>query len=309
MERIIPFKNPQLPAATKRYGDERIAKLIFIAPACIYLFALSICPFLYSVYLSFYSAKLTKIDRKYFIGFENYQTLFTDGLFLKSLQNTAVLTVVSITLEVVLGFAFAKVFLALREQRIGFALRSFAIFPMMITPICVGLIFSYILNPTLGIANYLLSLAGVAPLSWFGDPSIALLSVILINVWQWTPFMMLLILAGLVSVPSSLYEAASLEGAKWYHVARWIELPAIRDILLVGLILRVIDNLRLFDIVYVTTRGGPSDATELVTYFAYRQNFRFFQVGYGSAAAVMILLISIIVTTFAVSYLRRVQND
>ena len=114
--------------------------------------------------------------------------------------------------------------------------------------------------------------------------------------------------AGLVSIPSSLYEAAELENAKWHHIARYIELPAIRDVILIGIILRVIDNLKLFDLVYVTTRGGPGDATELLTFFAYRQDFRFFQVGYGSAAAVIILLISIVVTTIAVAYLRKVQK-
>lgn len=296
-------------AARRKPDNERYAKLLFIVPAVIYLLLLSVFPFIYSVYLSLFQAKLTTLGRKFFVGLENYQNLLTDALFLKSIQNTAVLTVVSIGAELVLGFICAKVFLALRDMRTGQVLRSIAILPMMITPICVGLIFSYILNPTLGIANYLLSQVGIEPLSWFGDPSVALLSVIMINVWQWTPFMMLLMLAGLVSIPNSLYEAANLEGAKWHHVARWIELPAIRDVIMIGVILRVIDNLKLFDIVYVTTRGGPGDATELVTYFAYRQNFRFFQVGYGSAAAVIILLISIVVTTIAVTYLRRHQRD
>lgn len=296
--------------AERTEGDrsERLTKALFIVPACLYLAALSIFPFLYSVYLSFFQAKLTKLHRKFYIGFENYQTLFTDGLFLKAIQNTFVLSAASIAAELILGFIFAKVFLSLRDYRIGFAMRSIAILPMMMTPICVGLIFSYILNPTLGIANYLLSGVGIAPLSWFGDPSVALLSVIMINVWQWTPFMMLLMLAGLVSIPDSHYEAANLDGAKWHHIVRWIELPAVRDVILIGVILRTIDNLKLFDIVYVTTRGGPSDATELVTFFAYRQDFRFFQVGYGSAAAVIILLLSLVVTTIAVSYLRSTED-
>ncbi|WP_421723873.1 carbohydrate ABC transporter permease [Bauldia sp.] len=296
----------RLPA--KATDDERATKLLFLVPAVVYLLLLSVFPFIYSVYLSLYDAKLTRMDRKWFIGLENYQNLLTDSLFLKAIQNTAVLTVSSIALEIVFGFLCAKVFLSLREMRTGKVLRSLAILPMMITPICVGLIFSYILNPTLGIANYLLSGLGIPGPSWFGDPTFALPTVIFINAWQWTPFMMLLMLAGLVSVPPALYEAANLEGAKWHHVARWIELPAIRNVILVGVILRVIDNLKLFDLVYVTTRGGPGDATELITYFAYRQNFRFFQVGYGSASAVIILLISIVVTTFAVTYLRRSQR-
>ena len=297
-----------VPPAAKPADSERATKLFFIVPAVIYLMLLSVFPFIYSVYLSLYDAKLTRLDRKWFVGLENYQNLLTDPLFLKSVQNTAVLTVSSITLELVFGFLAAKVFLSLRELRTGQVLRSMAILPMMITPICVGLMFGYILNPTLGIANYLLGQVGIEGPSWFGNPTFALPTVILINAWQWTPFMMLLMLAGLVSIPDSLYEAAELEDAKWHHVARWIELPAIRDVILIGVILRVIDNLKLFDLVYVTTRGGPGDSTELVTYFAYRQDFRFFQVGYGSAAAVIILLISIVVTTIAVTYMRRMQK-
>lgn len=296
------------PALRAPADPERRAMLVFIVPAVIYLLLLSVFPFIYSVYLSLHDAKLTQMARKKFVGFENYVDLLTDPLFLKSIQNTAVLTVGSIALEVILAFFCAKVFLSLKENRTGQVMRSMAILPMMITPICVGLIFGYILNPTLGIANYLLSGVGIDGPSWFGDPAWALPTVIAINVWQWTPFMMLLMLAGLVSIPSSLYEAAELEGAKWHHVARWIELPAIRDVILIGIILRVIDNLKLFDIVYVTTRGGPSDATELVTFFTYRQQFQFFKVGYGSAAAVIILLISILVTTIAVKYLRRMQK-
>ena len=297
------------PAARALNVDsERRTKWLFIAPAVLYLMVLSLFPFIYSVYLSLYDAKLTAMHRKWFVGLENYERLLTDPVFLQAIQNTAVLIVASLALELVLGFFAAKVFLGLREMRTGQVLRSMAILPMMITPICVGLIFGYIMNPTLGILKYLLGEIGIAGPAWFGDPRFALPSVILINVWQWTPFMMLLMLAGLVSIPDSLYEAAELEGAKWHHVARWVELPAIRDVILIGLILRVIDNLKLFDIVYITTRGGPGDSTELVTFFAYRQDFRFFQVGYGSAAAVIILLISIFVTTIAVSYLRRMQK-
>ena len=292
----------------KQLDGDRAIKLLFLAPAVVYLLLLTVFPFIYSVYLSLHDAKLTRMDRKLFVGFENYQNLLSDPLFLKAIQNTAVLTVSSITLEIVFGFLFAKIFLSLKELRTGQVLRSLAILPMMITPISIGLMFSYILNPTLGIGNYLLGEIGIRGPSWFGNPWIALPTVIFINSWQWTPFMMLLMLAGLVSVPSSLYEAAELEGAKWHHVARWIELPAIRDVIVIGVILRVIDNLKLFDLVYVTTRGGPGDSTELVTFFAYRQDFRFFQVGYGSAAAVIILLLSIVVTTVAVAYLRKARR-
>ena len=288
--------------------DERLVRAAFIAPAVVYLMFMSIFPFIYSVYLSLYQAKLTRLHKKFFVGFENYVNLFKDEVFLASLKNTFVLTTTSIVFEVILAFACAKVFLSLKEQKAGYFLRSMSILPMMITPLCVALIFSYILNPTLGILNYILSGVGVEPISWFANPNLALWSIIAINVWQWTPFMMLLMLAGLVSIPSSLYEAASLEKARWWHVARWIELPAIKDVILIGIILCVIDNLKLFDLVYITTRGGPGDNTELLTYFTYRQDFAFFNVGYGSAAAVIILVISIFVTTIAVRFLRKMQN-
>ena len=285
-----------------------MVRAAFIAPAVVYLMFMSIFPFIYSVYLSLYQAKLTRLHKKFFVGFENYVNLFKDEVFLASLKNTFVLTTTSIVFEVILAFACAKVFLSLKEQKTGYFLRSMSILPMMITPLCVALIFSYILNQTIGILNYILSGVGVEPISWFANPNLALWSIIAINVWQWTPFMMLLMLAGLVSIPSSLYEAASLEKARWWHVARWIELPAIKDVILIGIILRVIDNLKLFDLVYITTSGGPGDNTELLTYFTYRQDFAFFNVGYGSAAAVIILVISIFVTTIAVSLLRKMQN-
>jgi len=288
--------------------SERWIKTAFIAPAVVYLMFMSVFPFVYSVYLSFFQAKLTRLHRKFFVGFDNYKQLFQDEVFLASIWNTTVLTTTSIIFEVILAFFCAKIFLSLKDNRAGFFLRSMSILPMMITPLCVALIFSYIMNPTLGILNYILSGVGIEPISWFGNPSLALGSIIAINVWQWTPFMMLLMLAGLVSIPSSLYEAAALENAKWYHVARYIELPAIKDVILIGIILRVIDNLKLFDLVYITTRGGPGDSTELLTYFTYRQQFAFFNVGYGSAAAVVILIISIFVTTIAVSFLRKMQN-
>lgn len=302
----------KMPSASAQslIGDrERIERICFLAPSVIYLLALTVFPFIYSLYLSLYQVKLTNLNRKIFVGLGNYSKLFSDSLFLDACRNIAILTVSCITIEIVLGFIVAKAFFALRDNRLGGTMQSMSIVPMMITPICIGLIFSYIFNPTLGIANYLINQMGLTPLGWFSDTRLALLTIILINSWQWTPFMMLLMLAGLMSVPREHYEAAEVEGAKWWHVARWIEIPAIRGVVLVGVILRVIDNLRLFDIVYVTTRGGPGSSTELVTLFAYKQNFQYFQVGYGSAAAVVILGISIIVTTVAVRYLRNADHD
>jgi len=296
-------------AASARWDRESLERILFLAPTAIYLLSLTLFPFIYSLYLSLHQVKLTRLNRKVFAGLENYQKLFMDPLFLDACRNVALVMITSITIEIVFGFLVAKIFFSLRDSRLGGTLRSLSIVPMMITPICIGLIFSYIFNPVLGIANYLIAQVGLPPLGWLSDPRLALLTITMINSWQWTPFMMLLMLAGLMSIPREHYEAAEVEGARWWHVARAIEIPAIKGVVLVGVILRVIDNLRLFDIVYVTTRGGPGSSTELVTLFAYKQNFQYFQVGYGSAAAVVILGMSIIITTFAVRYLRSADNE
>lgn len=288
---------------------EKVQKFLFIAPTIVYLLLLSIFPFVYSVYLSLHDVKLTSAGRKFFVGFENYANLFKDEIFIQSIKNTTVLILGSLAIELTLGFLLARLFYSLAGLILVNFFRSMVILPMMTTPICIAMLALYVLDPTLGIVSYLLSLLGIEPITWFASSSTALLSVILINAWQWTPFMMLLMLAGLMSIPRNLYEAADIEGAKWHHLVRWIELPAIRDIIIIGVILRVIENLKLFDLVYITTRGGPGDATEILTFFAYRTNFTAFRIGYGSAAAVMILVISIIVTTIAVLYMRKLQHE
>lgn len=279
-----------------------------ILPTCSFLVFLTVYPFIYSLYLSLHQVKLTTLSRAVFVGLRNYANLLTDGLFLHALRNTAVLAVCSIALEVLLGFAAAKVFLQLQRWRFAVVLRSLYLLPMMATPLIVGMIAAYVFNPTIGIVNHLVTLLGGTPVSWFGEPVTAMVTMVLINVWQWSPFMMLLIMAALTSIRSDLYEAARVDGAKWHHLIWHIEIPSVLNVVLLGAILRLIDVLRFFDVVYVTTRGGPGDATMVVTLYAYLQDFQFFQVGMGSAAAVLILLISILVTTFAIRLLRIVER-
>lgn len=291
------------------FRSDRFQMVAFVAPTCVFLAVLTIWPFLYSVYLSLHAVKLTALHRAVFVGLGNYATLLADSLFQRALLNTLLLAAVSIFFEIVIGFAVAKAFVTLSHLKWVNGLRSLFLMPMMVTPLIVGMVFSYIFNPVLGIANYLLSLASIPPVPWFGAPGAAMLSILIISVWQWTPFMMLLIMAGLMSIRPELYEAARVDGAKWHHVLRLLEIPSIRGIVLLGVILRVIDVLRFFDIVYITTRGGPGESTMVLTLYAYQQNFQFFQAGVGSAAAVVILVIAIVITTFAVQLLRKIEDD
>ena len=303
---------PFIGSARRRHllpGIDRIQQVLFIAPTCLYLVFLTIYPFIYSVYLSLHKVRLTTLHRMLFVGLQNYVDLLQDGLFLHSVGNTAMLIVASLVLEILIGFAVAKVFYEIGHIRWANGLRSVYLMPMMLTPLSVGVTFGYILNPTLGIMNYLLQRLGLPPVPWFGEPTAAQISIMLINVWQWAPFMMLLILAGLTSIPEDIYEAARVDGARWHHIVRFVEIPSVRSIILLGVILRIIDMLRFFDVVYITTRGGPGDSTMVVTLYAYQQDFQYFDVGSGSAAAVLILIISIIVTTFAVHFLRNIENE
>ena len=299
---------PVRPARRTFLRANGFQQAAMMLPTCLFLVFLTIYPFVYSVYLSLHQVKLTTLNRAVFVGLRNYTNLLTDGLFLHALRNTAVLAVCSITLEILIGFAAAKVFFELSRWRFVVVLRSLYLLPMMATPLIVGMIAAYVFNPTIGIVNYLIELLGGTPVSWFGEPTTAMAAMVLINVWQWSPFMMLLTLAALTSIRDDLYEAARVDGAKWYHLIWYIEIPSVLNVVLLGAILRIIDVLRFFDVVYVTTRGGPGDATMVVTLYAYLQDFQFFQVGVGSAAAVLILAISIIVTTFAVKLLRVVEH-
>ena len=288
---------------------DRVQQVLFIAPTSLYLVFLTLFPFIYSVYLSLHKVRLTTLNRKLFVGLQNYVNLFHDGLFMEALRNTALLIVASLILEILIGFTIAKVFFEIRHIRWVNGLRSVYLMPMMLTPLSVGVTFGYILNPTLGIMNYLLQSIGLAPVPWLGEPTSAQISILMINVWQWSPFMMLLILAGLTSIPTNLYEAAKVDGAKWHHIVRFVEIPSVRSIILLGVILRIIDMLRFFDVVYVATRGGPANATMVVTLYAYQEDFQYFDVGQGSAAAVLILVISIVVTTFAVRFMRSMEYE
>ena len=287
----------------------RRTRNLFLAPAVIYLLMMSIYPFVYSLYLSTTRKNLSRPYQKGFIGIENYTTLLKTDLFQQAIQNTLVITALSIAVELLIGFLVARLFFSISDVPGNNIIRTVYILPMMLTPVVSGLLWSYILNPTLGIANYILRETGQDPYTWFASVRTALKTVVMVNVWQWSPFLMLLILAGLVSIPREQYEAAAIDGANFFQIVRHIEVPFLRNVVLIGIIFRVIDNFRMFDIVYVATRGGPGSATEIVSMYAYREMFQFFNVGYGSAAAVIILIMATLVTNVLYRFIRGEESD
>ena len=171
--------------------------------------------------------------------------MLSDGLFYTGLVNIGLITVSSVILEFIIGFSIAHLFISISDIRASNFLRTIYILPMMVTPVVVGLMWSYILDPLFGIANCILSVFGLPPQPRFSSPTTALWSIVFINVWQWTPFLMLISMTALMSIPKDMYEAAQIDGAKWYHIVTRIELPMIRNTVLVGVIFRIIDGIPL----------------------------------------------------------------
>ncbi len=274
-------------------------KFIFIGPAIIYLLGFSVFPFFYSVGISLTDWNITRQDTTgNFIGLGNYIQFFSrDSLFLKAVSNTFFIIVLAVAVEMVLGYLIAHLFFAARAMKGISVLRTIYTIPIMITPLIFGLMWSYILNPMLGIMNYLFTLVKLKPLPWFGSPVTAIYTVIGVDIWQWTPFVVMLILAGLLSISQELFDAAEVDGAKWHQRVLYVEIPVIRRVLGIAVIMRVMDLFRMFDIIYATTQGGPGGSTEVISMFAYRQSFNYYNIGIGSSASIIALILTIFLST------------
>jgi multiple sugar transport system permease protein len=261
---------------------------LLLLPACIVLAALTLYPTLYAIYLSLCNLGIGSPNPT-FIGITNYVNIAADPLFWGSLQISAIFTAVAVVVEFVLGFALA---LLLSQRLVGIRLmRTFLIVPMVMTPVIVALTWRMFYNPTYGVLNFLLADVGIHGPDWLSDEHTALASVILVDVWQWTPFMFLILTAGLHSLPGELYEAARVDGARGWQLFRYITVPLLRQVIVTALVFRLIDCFNTFDIIYVLTSGGPGVATQTLVIYSFFQSFRWFHFGYASALAVIILAI------------------
>jgi len=239
-----------------------------------------------------------------FVGFKNYLYLSSEPIFHQVLLNTLYLVCVAVLIELVLGFIVA---LLLNRPFRGKALVFwFILLPMIVAPVVVGLAFRVLYDPTLGLINYILGLIGIAGPEWLTTASFAMPSIILIDVWQWTPFMVLLLMAGLQYIPKSIIEAAQVDGASKLGVFRYITLPQMKNIIVVAVIFRAMDCFNnTFAPIFMTTRGGPGRATEILPIYAYRVGFVFTK--FGRAAAISLMLFFIIL--LFVTGVRRVSRE
>ncbi|HPZ15331.1 MAG TPA: sugar ABC transporter permease [Sphaerochaeta sp.] len=259
--------------------------LIF-APALLVTLFLTAYPMATIFYDSFFRYSLVSNTRT-FVGFQNFSRILREELFQRSLVNTLVFTLVASITEVVLGTALA--FLFKREFRGKRVASLIVIFPMIISTMVICAVWQTFYHYEIGIFNYILRKWNLAPVGWLTDQRVALFSIILVDIWQWTPFAFLIIQAGMGSIPAEIWEAAQIDGARGGQIAMKITLPILRSQILMVLMLRTLDTFRLFDKVYALTGGGPANATQTLSFFIYREGFKFFNFGRASAASVITL--------------------
>jgi multiple sugar transport system permease protein len=272
-----------------------------LLPAVAVLVVLILVPLCYLAYASLLEWTLTDPAKRTFVGGGNYLRMLGDADFWHALRVTAVFICTSVGLQIALGLVLVE---ALAAMRWGETLiRSALLLPMVIPPLVVGLIWRILYDPTAGLANYLLGFIGLSH-PWLADPQTALGAVIATDVWQWTPFVLLILLASYAGIPQALNEAAALDGATRWQRFRFVTFPLIRPMLVTVAILRTIDVIREFAKIFITTGGGPGTATETVNMYAYRQGFVYGDMGYAATLGVFMFL-AILILTIALMRLER----
>jgi multiple sugar transport system permease protein len=281
-------------------GYGRWTPLWFLAPAVLALFAIGIYPILFALVTSFRRYNITRradmLDGFPFVGFDNYLTVLSDRTFWDSLFLTGTFYLTVMPIQIMLGIG-----IALMLHRPGLGLlrtltRGSLVVPLATTYAVVGLIGRLIFNRDFGVANQFMGWLGIASSDWLGNPTGAFIAIVVMDIWQWTPFVALIFLAGLSMVPVDIEEAARLETKSHWALLRYVQLPYLLPGLTAVLILRSADVLKLFDMVFVMTRGGPGAATDLVSVYIQRVGFKVFDLGLASAQAVLLLVLTIVLS-------------
>lgn len=276
-------------------------KYQLMIPMVLIMGAILIFPLAYSFVISLQNYQLSRIGQEQFVGLANYINLFKNRSFWMALRNTLAFVVMAVSIEVTLGF-FLALMLHNRATFLRGFFRSTLLSPMFITPIAVGLIFRFLTNSQLGVIPNLLKLINVR-IDFF-SPKLALFSIAIIDVWQWTPFMLLLLLAGLESLPEEPFEAAQVDGAQGMKMIWHVTLPLMRPIILAAVVIRMLDAFKVYEYVYAITRGGPGEATETMQYFIYRTGFIYFRAGEAAAMSFAFIFVIIIMVLILFYVLR-----
>ena len=300
-ERKGTAQGPGAPPAAGSKLRRRGVGILFVLPAALTLLAITIFPLIYELRLVFMSWELTTNAAPEFVGLQNLITvLFRDERFWSAMRVTATLIVLGVAIQLALGTGLALLLNRLGRWRTG--LVSLFLIPVMIAPVVAGFQFRMIYHDQFGPLNYLIeqvTFGRWGGLAWIANPKVALFSILMTDVWQWTPFLMLIVLAGLQSVPQELYEAAEVDGASSWQTFWRITVPLLLPVIIIGILIRAMDSFKLFDIIYLVTGGGPGNVTETISFYTYLQGFKFFSLGYTAAMAfIQLIVITVIAQVF-----------
>ena len=273
---------------------------LFIIPSLVVIGAVIIFPWLFTVYMSAFDWKIG--SAAHFVGFENYTNLVSNRRFLESVVRTFYFTALAVIAPVILGTIAALIFH--REFPFRGVLRGVFIMPMMATPVSIALVWTMMFHPQQGVLNYLLSVIGLPPSLWVYSPTLVIPSLVMVEVWHWTPLVMLIVLGGLAALPLEPYESAKLDGATEWQLFRHITLPLVAPFMLVAVVIRTIDALKAFDTIYVITSGGPGTASETINLYLYLQAFAFYNIG-NASAVVVIFFIIVLALAMTLLYVRE----
>ena len=277
-------------SARPRFEPRLLTPYFFILPAVLVLVAGLVYPIFSAFYLSFYDWKIgTPIAQAPYSGLAHFKRMIVDEDVLESIWVTLRFGFWTITIEMVLGVSLAL--LLEKPIRGASVFRTIFILPLMVSPVVVGLIWRYLFDARIGWINYYLGLIGIEPQVWLGDADLAFFAIVFTDIWQWTPFIFIIIIAGLQALPSEVLDASRIDGANWWQNIFFVKLPMIRSILVIALLMRLIDVFRALEVMYILTGGGPGRATELLSLHIYNRAFDTQQLGYASAISVLLILL------------------
>lgn len=266
-------------------------------PAIITILVMITFPVGYSVFMSLHDWSGGALLSPLYVGWENYRELFfEDERFLHSLWHTLYYTGLSVTIEIALGIALALVLN--RGFKGRGVLRTIVLFPVMATPVAIALTWSLMFDPSIGVLNFLLESVGLPPSLWVADPNLVIPSLVLVDVWKWTPLVMLIILAGLSALPIQPYESAIIDGASSIQLFRYLTLPLLRPTISVAALFRTIDALKTFAIIYVITKGGPGTSSETLNLYAFYVGLLHSDIGYACSILVIFFIIIMSISLF-----------
>ena len=276
---------------------------LLVAPALGLLFVMNIFPLLWSLGLSFFAYRANRLAPPRWLGLVNYHSILNDQVIWHRLQTTALMVVLTVAAQMIVGFLLALLF---EKQFPGRRyLLILVLTPMMLSFVAVGAFFRYYYEPTFGLLSQATRALTGHPLILLETPAGAMAAIIFADAWMWSPFVMLLVLAGLVSVPKYLYEAAEIDRASWWRRFRTITFPYIRGLLLLALLFRTIEAFKMFDLPFLLTNGGPGTSTETIALYLYRTAFQYFRTSESAALAYIVLFIVIVLTNLYLYLVNR----